>query len=42
MAFSDRIKKYTGENPFSDSQPRNFQIKSVIGVLSNFKLLVVV
>ena len=24
MAFSDRIKKYTGENPFSDSQPRNF------------------
>ncbi len=30
MAFSDRIKKYTGENPFSDSQPRNFSDKKVL------------
>ena len=24
MAFSDQIKGYTGQNPFSDSQARNF------------------
>ena len=24
MSFSDKIKGYTGQNPFSDSQARNF------------------
>lgn len=28
--FSDQIKNYAGENPFSDSQPRNFSDKKIL------------
>lgn len=30
MPFSDQIKGYTGQNPFSDSQPRNFSDDKII------------
>lgn len=30
MSFSDRIKGYTGQNPFSDSQSRNFSDDKII------------
>lgn len=30
MPFSDHIKGYTGQNPFSDSQPRNFSDEKIV------------